>query len=487
MKRFLSIFFISLLFLSFFPNDTNALDCNYTGSVTNVTENSIEIQLDAELGSFDLIGWDTFVDSTYGNHVPSPSGTYLFTGLSGNTTYNVNVRPLAYGDVTCGSYFWNQNVTTLPPSNTIPNTPVSTSNNGTSGSPVRVPNTTPNTLNWNYSDPDGDAQASYQVLVYNSSNALIRDSGQIASTNKFYTLTNTLTRGEVYYWKVRVWDSKGGVSSYSANGYFKVNQLPTLSNLNPLGPIGSPASVSNPPTLSWTYNDADGDMQTEYYIEIIDSSLTLIFDDGGTTNVNSYTVPAGILTSGQEYSWRVTVTDFYGGTATSAYQRFIPTGSLSITPPTFSNFPDVTLTGNSLSNTTHHTSNLVVEDLTNSGNGWNVTVQATQFTEVGGAGLRIPLNSLTLSNVATISPINGTVSPSPTTKAGSPWTIDGGSPVSILSAAVGNGKGTYSVAFSNPALRLNLNPATTYVDKVNFPSSPTPYQSTLTWSIISGP
>lgn len=174
-------------------------------------------------------------------------------------------------------------------------------------------------------------------------------------------------------------------------------------------------------------------------------------------------------------------------TDTSVVNVGITGGALSITSPVVtSDFGDVTLDG------TVQTLNATLDKLTTSdasgaGAGWRVTVKASQFLEVGGAGLTLPSDSLSLLSPTSVVPVGGTTSASPTFNAGSPWVIDGTSSVSIISAATNTGMGNFDITFPANTLSLTLDPATTYVDNVNFPATPTPFSSTLTWTIISGP
>lgn len=159
-------------------------------------------------------------------------------------------------------------------------------------------------------------------------------------------------------------------------------------------------------------------------------------------------------------------------------------GSLSLTAPATATFASVTLDG-TVQTTTADLTTVGVTDATGSGNGWRVTVGATQFTEVGGAGLTLPTGSLSLASPSTVT-ADGTTSPVPTIQTG-PFVIDNGSAATILSAAVNEGMGKYNVNFPVGALTLTLNPATTKVDTVNYPSVATPFETTVTFTVVSGP
>jgi PKD repeat protein len=79
-------------------------------------------------------------------------------------------------------------------------------------------NSPPIILSWNFSDP-GDTQSAYQVQTATnlSFTPTTTDSGKVtgpsgASTN----ITPILSYGTTYYWRVKVWDSKGASSNWAA-------------------------------------------------------------------------------------------------------------------------------------------------------------------------------------------------------------------------------------------------------------------------------
>jgi len=78
-------------------------------------------------------------------------------------------------------------------------------------------------LSWNYSDPDSDPQASYQVQIDNNSNFSSPeiDTGIVNSSSKTYQPTGTtLQWGTTYYWHVKVKDSYNNWSGYCSNCSF---------------------------------------------------------------------------------------------------------------------------------------------------------------------------------------------------------------------------------------------------------------------------
>ncbi|MEQ2529139.1 WxL domain-containing protein [Bacillaceae bacterium CLA-AA-H227] len=137
---------------------------------------------------------------------------------------------------------------------------------------------------------------------------------------------------------------------------------------------------------------------------------------------------------------------------------------------------------------------LNVTDASGTGEGWRIQVSASQFTEktpsggfaAGTTAKKLPQGSLSLSNSGSTISAVGTTSASPTWVANE-WILDNGSAVNILSAAKNAGMGKYTVAFGANGLSLTLAPNTTFIDSVNYPNGSTPYESTITYTIVTGP
>lgn len=159
----------------------------------------------------------------------------------------------------------------------------------------------------------------------------------------------------------------------------------------------------------------------------------------------------------------------------------IRSGSLNIISPTNISFSSVTLNGKTQTLTAENSFILRVSDATGTFAGYRVQVQATPLTEVGNTQNKLPAGSLTLLSVTTVSVTSGspTLMPSP---ASNSLVLDNGTPVSILSADVGKGAGDYKFTYPKEALSLMINPSTAKIG-----NQTTSFQSTLNWSIVSGP
>jgi hypothetical protein len=158
-----------------------------------------------------------------------------------------------------------------------------------------------------------------------------------------------------------------------------------------------------------------------------------------------------------------------GGSATAG-TAYTYVGGLSMSTPSIADFASLTLSGFAQT-TTAHMGTFTVTDSRGNGVGWNVTVQASQFTY---GSRTLPLGSVSMPqpSVAKGSPLSTGL---PTMLAG-PYLIDGVSSIKIASAANdGGGQGSY--IFTPGPLTLNV-PAKTYAGT---------YTSTVTVSVISGP
>lgn len=130
--------------------------------------------------------------------------------------------------------------------------------------------------------------------------------------------------------------------------------------------------------------------------------------------------------------------------------------------------------------------------------GWSVTVEATPFTMVEPAGgfingvsdkYSLPYGSLVLNPLETILGVYGEGSdiyPKGAT-AGTAIDLDGGGAVKVASAEIGKGMGEYKLTFGVDALELVIDPTTAKIDNENHPGGITPYESTLTWNLVTGP
>ena len=72
-------------------------------------------------------------------------------------------------------------------------------------------------FNWNYADADSDPQSSYQLQVSESSSYsnFVINTGKIDSASTSYAAQmGTFSYAKTYYWRIKVWDNRGGESSW---------------------------------------------------------------------------------------------------------------------------------------------------------------------------------------------------------------------------------------------------------------------------------
>jgi VCBS repeat-containing protein len=76
------------------------------------------------------------------------------------------------------------------------------------------------TLRWAFSDPYGESQSAYQIIIRDvSSGSLIKDTGKINSSSNSYAIpSGTLSFNKTYSWSVTVWDSNQNSLSSNSNG-----------------------------------------------------------------------------------------------------------------------------------------------------------------------------------------------------------------------------------------------------------------------------
>ena len=126
--------------------------------------------------------------------------------------------------------------------------------------------------------------------------------------------------------------------------------------------------------------------------------------------------------------------------------------------------------------------------------GWDLTVSATPFTIVEPVGgwvkenvYSLPMGSFSLNNLVGLNGVYGENASLYPVAQQLGVAIDLGQEVKIASASKGTGMGRYAFDFGQEALSLVIDPTTAKIDKVNYPDSVTPYESTITWNLVSGP
>jgi hypothetical protein len=151
-------------------------------------------------------------------------------------------------------------------------------------------------------------------------------------------------------------------------------------------------------------------------------------------------------------------------------------GPLAITViPNSVSFGSVELDG-TVQTTKVNLSELEVTDARGTGAGWGLSVVASPFQSGENS---LPTGSLSLkAPTITAGYENPSTAPSVSPVFGTEQAIDGESPWNLIVAANNEGLGKWKITWSNEALTLTLNPATTKVGT---------YTSTITWTLGAYP
>jgi hypothetical protein len=115
--------------------------------------------------------------------------------------------------------------------------------------------------------------------------------------------------------------------------------------------------------------------------------------------------------------------------------------------------------------------NINVVDASGTGNGWDVTVQATP---VKAGSQSLGTGHLSIEPVKSVAKVDPTSSNVPASKLSSNKVIDTGA-VTVLSANTGDGMGSYQASLGNVILSI---PASTYAGT---------YTATITYSLVTAP
>ncbi|UCZ52147.1 WxL domain-containing protein [Bacillus shivajii] len=147
-------------------------------------------------------------------------------------------------------------------------------------------------------------------------------------------------------------------------------------------------------------------------------------------------------------------------------------GQLSIEVPNATTFAGVTLDG-TVQTTTASLDSLKIVDPTGTGAGWNVQVSASPIQKDDGTHT-LPKESLNLAAPSSVIAGTGSSSAEYVTPKGGSLDV----PVNVLSAAVDEGKGTFTAAFPTDALSLTLSPDTALAGQ---------YETMFSWNLTAGP
>lgn len=169
-------------------------------------------------------------------------------------------------------------------------------------------------------------------------------------------------------------------------------------------------------------------------------------------------------------------------------------GDLSVSVPTISRFGNIVLKTQPKTYLASFASPINVRDLTGTQQGWRLDVSAQPFTVVtpeggfapGTSAFKLPNGSLSLTPLTKIERVGTGQGELPVNNLSSQTILDDG-PVTVASAAPGTGMGEFNLTFPIDALSLTVDATTARTDIVNYSKDLTPYESTLTWNLVSAP
>lgn len=187
-------------------------------------------------------------------------------------------------------------------------------------------------LSWDGKDDDNDKLV-YDVYFGKTSKVENVSSNQ---KDEYYDVSELMT-GETYYWKIIVKDGTDNVTSTILS--FTVNAPPQIILVSPEDSQKTDTTV----TLKWNGKDDDNDdLKYDIYLDKFSSPTEIIANDITT---DFYEISD--LEEGEEYYWKVAVTDGYKGIESEIYNFVINNKpSISLTDPgnkTILSNPSVTL------------------------------------------------------------------------------------------------------------------------------------------------
>lgn len=160
-------------------------------------------------------------------------------------------------------------------------------------------------------------------------------------------------------------------------------------------------------------------------------------------------------------------------------------GELELTAPSNVTLSDINMGDDTWMTAAGDLTTVTVNDSRGTGDGWKLLVEGGPIKEVGGKGLVMPTGSFHLQNPASV--VEGGWNDATAPVLASDQQIINNGPVVIANAPADTGLGEWHIDFAPGAVQLDINQGWKIVDKVNYPSSATPYETTLTWTLSNTP
>jgi len=236
--------------------------------------------------------------------------------LSRGVTYYWKTR---FMDQTGAAGAWSIETATFR-INSTPNSPTSLLCEG-QANPTRITDLMPE-FSAIGTDNDGD-QMNYYALqvdndsdfgspIYNKTKASITAFDNNTRCSDISYENSDLSRGVTYYWRIKFWDNNGNEGDWSTEtATFKINSLPTTTNLETENQTNPTRLTTLTPTFSWMYSDPNEDNQSHWQIWVGTTSGTYDkWNSGemsGTDNSDVYDGSA--LSRGETYYVQIMTKD----------------------------------------------------------------------------------------------------------------------------------------------------------------------------------
>jgi uncharacterized delta-60 repeat protein len=237
-------------------------------------------------GDWTSFGVNTAPSWSWSFTAENGDGYYEFYSIATDVAGNVESAP-ASADAICG-------VDTVAP-------PAPSLVSPTDGT-ITINNTP--TFEWtSVSDPSG---VTYTLEI-------VEQLTKTGLTDNTYTLTGAeaLPHG-TYSWHVRAVDGAGNVGDWSEEWNLGINQPPIAENQKAEGQVNPTSLTTSAPSLSWSYFDSDGDVQTQRQIQVGTSADgSDMWDSTVSTSATAATYAGAPLSTLPVYYWRVMVFDGY--------------------------------------------------------------------------------------------------------------------------------------------------------------------------------
>lgn len=182
-------------------------------------------------------------------------------------------------------------------------------------------------LSWQHNDYD--AQSKFDLQWSDDGGSTWTTVTETTSRQYKDFAASTFTNG-IITWKVRTYDQFAEVSPYSEQAVFIAGEPSDA----PIITSSSAVTVARP-VITWTQTD-----QTEYEVEIYDSTMTIVWDSGEVVSTNKSVTAGADLTNGATYTLKIRTKN-----SDDLWSEFaIQTLTVSYTPP---EMPTLTITTDS--------------------------------------------------------------------------------------------------------------------------------------------